>query len=115
MKTIKTKFYLIGSLVMVFAFSTACSKDNPLNPIGNCGSGSWSQQVQSELTSLSDAATLYTNDPTVANCENYKNAVGDYLDALEGIRTCVLGASKKAFDQAIDEAKEDLDETDCNG
>ncbi|WP_117880019.1 hypothetical protein [Aureibaculum luteum] len=96
--------------ILVF---TACSKDDILNPNGNCGNSSWAQQVEKEITAWNNAATAYSQDPTTTNCNNYKSAGKNYLDALEGIKNCVPGASTNDFKKAIEDAKNELDAMNC--
>lgn len=112
MRTIKTKTYLTCCLTMALMTLVGCSK-NPLNPLGDCGSGGWIQKVSKELNDWSVATSNYSNDPTVANCNAYKSAAKGYLDALEGVRTCVPGANQSEFNDAITEAKKEVDAEDC--
>ena len=96
--------------ILVF---NACSKDDILNPTGNCGNSSWAEQVEKEITAWSNAATAYSQDPTTTNCNNYKSAGKNYLDALEGIKNCVPSASSNDFKKAIEDAKNELDAMNC--
>ena len=93
---------------------TGCSKDNPLNPAGNCFGGQWAEQYASELQTWSNAAVAYNENPNVANCANYKSAAKFYLDALDDIYDCVPTVSKAEIDQAIKDAKADIDSEACN-
>jgi len=78
-----------------------------------CGSNIYGD-LENELTSLSTRATEYSTDPSVANCEKYKDALRDYFDAFEGLRSCYgVGTSKAEFDALIEEAKDDLDDWEC--
>lgn len=92
---------------------SACSDDNPLNPLGSCGSGSWATEVTNESAALSAAQQAYDNDPTVANCNAYKAAGVGYLDALEDAQGCVVALTRVAFDEAVDEAQAEMDAIDC--
>lgn len=114
MKIKKAKLLIPGVVALAMIINTGCSKNNPLNPLG-CGNGTWAVQVSDELTAWSQAASTYSSDPTPANCNSYKNAAKNYLDALEGVRGCVAGVSQAEFNEAIAEAKKDVDEADCDG
>lgn len=114
MRTKKTKLFMISTAMVALLMTMACSKDNPLNPLG-CGNGTWAIQVSDEATAWAQAASNYSSDPTTANCNNYKNAAKDYLNALEGVRGCVAGVSQAEFNEAIAEAKKEVDEADCEG
>ncbi len=114
MRAKKTKLLLRGLTVIALTVSIGCSKDNPLNPLG-CGNGTWAVQVSDEAIALSQAAANYNNDPNSANCTAYKNATKDYFDALESVRGCVAGVNQAEFNEAIAEAKKEVDEADCDG
>jgi len=114
MKIKKAKMLITALLVMAMIMNTGCSKNNPLNPLG-CGTGTWALQVADEASAWSLAASTYGNDPSPANCQSYKNAGISYLDALEGVRGCVAGVSQAEFNEAIAEAKQDVEEADCDG
>jgi len=111
----KTKLLITIFTLLVFGISCSCSSDNPLNPNNNCGSASWSEEVQNELSALNTATEAFQQDPTPSSCENYVQASSNYLDALEDVRLCVPGSSQAAFDQSIADAKSRLAEADCSG
>ena len=115
MKTVKKKTYLIGCLTMALVTLVGCSKDNPLNPAGNCFGGNWAGQYADELQTWSNAATAYGENPTPANCDKYKAAAKGYLDALKEVVDCVPSASKAEYNKAINEAKADVDKEGCDG
>lgn len=106
------KYMVLASTILGVS---ACSDDNPLNPLGACGSGSWATEVSNESAALTTAAQAYTDDPTAANCNAYKTAGTNYLDALEDARGCVIGATQAAFNQALNEAQAEIDALDCTG
>ncbi|MBM1105388.1 hypothetical protein JQC67_04460 [Aurantibacter crassamenti] len=113
MKGIKRQTLLVGcTLALMLTFG--CSKDNPLNPLGNCYDGNWAAQYTNELQVWSAAATAYNENPNVSTCADYKNAAKAYLDALENIYDCVPTANRSEFDQEINEAKAEIDSEDCN-
>jgi hypothetical protein len=104
MKTIK---YVLGCSILLFAF-TGCTK----NPV-KCFGGSWIQELSSELTDWTAAAQEYSDNPTSANCNSYKSSVNNYLDAIDKIKDCVPTASLGDLNGSIDEAKQELNEIDC--
>ncbi len=114
MKTIKTKIYLIGCFVAVISTSFGCSKDSPLNPLGNCFDGNWAEQYANELQVWSNAATAYSENPTTANCGTYKTTAKNYLDALKELADCVPTANRAEINKAINEAKADVDKEGCD-
>lgn len=115
MKTLLSKNQLlIACVLMSLVFLFSCDKDSPLNPAGACFGGNWSLQYADELETWSNAAQAYADDPTPANCTNYKSAAKDYYDALNDVYDCVPTASRQEIDQAIKEAKAEIDAQDCN-
>jgi hypothetical protein len=97
----KTRLFLIGCGAAMITMTSGCTKDNPLNPAGNCFDGNWAAQFSDE-------------NPTQGNCDDYKNAAKGYLDALNEVYNCVPNASRAEIDQAINEAKADIDGEDCD-
>ncbi len=112
-KEMKTRL-LIGCSAAMFTLATGCSKSNPLNPAGNCFGGNWAEQYTDELQAWSNAATTYSQEPNQTNCTNYKNAAKAYLDALDDVYDCVPTANRAAIDQAIKDAKADVDNESCD-
>lgn len=109
----RIKLCLFATTAALLLFATSCSKDSPLNPNGNCFGGNWATQYADELEDWSDAAEAYAENPTPANCTAYKNAAKAYLDALENIYGCVPTVSRGQIDDAIEEAKDDVDNESC--
>ncbi|OWW26951.1 hypothetical protein B4Q04_04550 [Zobellia sp. OII3] len=98
----------------MIAFMCSCSKDNPVNPLGGCASGVWSQNILDETAALSAAGQAYSENPTAENCNKYKAAAIDYFNALKGWADCVPGTNKAEYDKAIKEAKENVDKDGCD-
>lgn len=73
--------------------------------------GAWATQVEAELNAVIAAAMTYGTDPTLANCNAYKAAIQDYIDALRPFENCNLWSAevKAAFNDALDEAEADLE------
>ncbi|MRI00940.1 hypothetical protein GH721_10415 [Kriegella sp. EG-1] len=112
MKNFK-KHILLTVWFLAIMITYSCSKDNPLNPVGNCFGGNWAQGYANELQEWSNAATAYSENPTAENCANYKTAAKAYYDAINKIYECVPTASKAEIDQAIKEAKAEIDSENC--
>ena len=113
MKTTKANLFLVGcSVALLMAYG--CSKENVLNPAGNCFGGNWAEQYSNELQAWSNAAQAYSENPTAGNCSDYKKAAKSYLDALESVYKCVPTTNRAEIKQAIDEAKADVDKEGCD-
>ncbi|MEE9363497.1 MAG: hypothetical protein V3U92_12945 [Cellulophaga sp.] len=104
---------LIGSCVILFSF-TNCSKneDNTKDNI-ECFGGTWIQEIAAELSVWTTSAQEYSTDPSKANCDSYKSAVTNYLNALDKIKKCVPTISLDDFNKSIEEAKVELTDIGC--
>lgn len=108
----KSLFYLSFLLIGSLAF-LSCSGNSLAD---RCGPN-WSPAVEleDEINDFTQALTAYSQDPTTANCEAYKEAYLDYLDALRDWEDCYIYAYSEAeFNQVIDDAEEAVNELDCN-
>ncbi|WP_157491715.1 hypothetical protein [Maribacter thermophilus] len=92
-----------------------CDKEDAINPLGGCFGGAvWTDNILDELTEWEAAAQAYSDNPTDENCNRYKEAAKDYLDSLRGMADCVPGTNRAEYDQAIKEAKEEVDREGCD-
>ena len=118
MKTIEkkmTRILAIGVGAFLITFNTACSKDNPLNPLGGCsGNASWVERVSKEANDYSNAISAYNSNPTDENCSKAKAAAKNYLDSLRDVLQCVPTANRAEINKAINEAKAEVDEEGCD-
>jgi hypothetical protein len=106
--SLNTKTLLFALLVCCISV-ISCGKKNSVT----CGTNFFAD-VGNEITGLSNALSVWSTDPSTANCEKYKDALRTYFNALEGLRSCYgVGTNKKEFDDAVNEAKDDLDNWVC--
>jgi hypothetical protein len=95
---------ILGLVVLTYS----CKKDN--DPVG-CN---YATEVENEVNALSAAATTYGNDPTPANCQAYKTAYQNYLNALEDHLDCAaLSGQQAELQSLIDQAQAELDNFQC--
>ena len=94
-------FVLFGLLVLF-----SCKKDD----VAPC-SAAWGSELQNEINAIGNAATIYSMDPSDANCNMMKAAYQDYIDALRPYGNCstLSGVSRTEWQNAINEAEADLD------
>ena len=103
-----TRTFLFA-LVVSCTFIFSCGKNSAVG----CGNNLYGE-LGNEINGLSEALNVYSADPSEANCEKYKSALGAYFNAFEGLRGCYgVGASKADFDAAVKEAQDDLDDWEC--
>lgn len=93
-------------LLFVFSFDS-CKKDK--GDPDYCTS-TWTTQLNTELTAVINTAFAYSASPTTANCNSYKTAVQNYLNALKKFDDCSLWTAeqKSQLQNAIHEAEQDL-------
>lgn len=87
----KTK---VLSFIVMFAIAMlvgSCKKDSVLNPLNTADCATLSLNV-------SNAANAFGMDPTVANCEAYKDALQEYVNKCAGI-----AGYNAAYQDAIDD------------
>lgn len=112
----KTKMYL-GLIAALILGLSSCKKDDDsgtTTPAGPCANyTNWATGFQAELTAMTNAAQAYATDPTTANCEAYKAAANDYIDALEGVRTCVAASQLTAYNTSIQQARDAINALSC--
>lgn len=111
LKNYRTKSYLLCASILMIGLSS-CSKNNPLS--SNCLSGSWIQNVETELSNWTEASQAYSQDPSPENCEKNKQAITAYINALDEIIDCVPTVSRSEFDAEIDDARIEISATNCN-
>lgn len=109
-----TKLLIKNLGLLILGLICSCSSDRPLNPNDNCGNASWLEEVQNELNALVAASETFQQDPTATSCATYVQASRNYLDALVDVGLCVPGANQAAFDQAVAETKNTLNNADCS-
>lgn len=108
------KVLLYSSIALLFSvFLFSCSGNSLAE---RCGANwSYSAEIEQEINNLSAALTTYSQNPTTENCEAYKEAYLDYLDALRDLEECyVYTFSQDEFNQFINETEEAVNAIDCN-
>jgi hypothetical protein len=84
---------LIFLLLLTASFVVAsCGGDDAKD----CSSASlnFTQEFSNEIQDISNAAIEYANDPTSSNCNTYKNAIRDYINALKSFEDCAREAGQ---------------------
>ena len=110
--TNKVKLTILGSCVMLMTLTNCGGSDDGVSDV-NCGDGSWLLTVESEAIAWLAATQVYAQDPTIENCQNNKSTAQAYLDILESTRSCVPNADLADFQDALDEARENLNDIIC--
>ena len=73
-------------------------------------STAWATQLSSEINALAAASQAYGSDPTPANCNAFKAAYQDYLNALEPFTDCAAWTDqqKQELQDEIDNAQAEI-------
>ena len=96
-------FVLFGFLILF-----SCKKDD----VAPACSGAWATELSNEITAIGTAVSIYSTDPSDANCNSMKAAYQDYIDGLRSYGNCsaLTGTSRSDWQQAIDDAESSLDD-----
>jgi len=102
-------FNIIPATVFVLCIGfLSCSPGGPA-----CGSFGFAFNVQNEILDLSAASTAYSQDPSPQNCQAYKNAYANYIDALKKYDKCVEASERDEWRQSLEEAERDVMDLQC--
>jgi len=103
----KYKKFILPLLVLSFIF-ISCGKDSV-----TC-SNNFSSELSDEIEAFTDALTVYTMDNSSANCEAYKDAYIDYLNALKDYSDCgFTGTTLSNYNQLLEEAENEVQQIQC--
>lgn len=105
---------LITLLITCIGLTSCGGSDDDGGDFNNTDCNNWSEQYLAQANAYSTASNAYATDPTLANCQNYKTAGLNFIEALEGVVDCVPNANKQGFLDDIDQYKEQINATDCN-
>ncbi|MDP5081299.1 MAG: hypothetical protein NWP87_01495 [Winogradskyella sp.] len=106
------KIFLM-TLSLSFMVLTGCSKSDDDEDI-DATCTNWSDQWLAQANAFSDASALYTSDPTLANCQNYKTAGLNYVEALESVLDCVPTVNSQEYINSLNEYRAEVNAIDCN-
>ena len=109
----KIFFFLFLTLTAVGSWT--CSKDDDNNNNADPCTGSWATDLSNEANAMMNAAQVYASNPTIANCNAYKQAAQDYLDALEPYGNCatLTGQDRVEWQTALDNAQASINAMTC--
>jgi len=98
-------------LFFIFCFTllvTSCSKDGD-GGLAPC-SAAWATDLQSEVTAFVTAQAAFGADPSDANCNAYKSALQNYINALKPYGNCatLTGQTRTDWQEAVAEAEADV-------
>lgn len=106
----KTRIVIIANILVVFTGLLSCNNDDGLNS-NSCEN--WSENFLSQSEAYSMASAAYSNDPSVSNCNNLKAEGLNYVNALEGILSCVPTVNLSEYNQDIKDLKAEINSTNC--
>lgn len=126
MKKTKTKTNTYGNLNKILIktlclftslFFVACGGDDDVSDDTadiDC-STSLGVFVALEFENVNNAALAYTEDPTTANCQEYKSLYTSYIDELAKYSACALDSENQAnYQNTLSEAREGLQSINCD-
>ncbi len=103
--------------VVLFCLLTtvvSCGNDDDGGPGVGCNSIALNERFADEITAVSNASSAYAMDPTPANCQSFKDAYNDYINALDAYENCAVTLNQRAeWEQALDAARSSLNSIVC--
>lgn len=109
----KNFFFLLALAASSFFIAGCGSDDDGMTTPEFCALNTYSERSLEALNAFSEAAGVFGNDPTTANCEAYRNAGQNYLDVLEEYNGCAVIADRQDYREGIAEAQAELDAIVC--
>ena len=114
LKVMKTPISILLLMALSIIVLSSCVKKDPL--ADRCGNN-WAPatELEKEINDLNNATMTYAQNPTNENCEAYKEAYLDYIDAIRDWEDCYIYVGlKDEFEQSIDQLEEAVQGIDCN-
>ncbi len=107
-------FLFLGLMAITLSFA-ACggNDDDGLISPSFCNDQTYGEAVTNAAAGLNDAAVLYANDQSVANCEAYRTAAQNYLDEVRRFEGCAIISARQDFRESLREAQESVDMIMC--
>lgn len=112
----KTQKSVTCSIILFISLSISlmgCSSSDDSDDLSS-GCNNWSEQFLAQSNAYSTASSVYSNDPTLANCQNYKTAGLNYIDALEDVIDCVPNANRPGFLDDLNQYRDEVNAVACN-
>lgn len=103
------KNFLFLSLLTFTLFASGCGSDDDgiIGP-AFCTDLAFSEALSNAVSNLNDAATLFADDPSTANCEAYRAAAQDYVDEISRFEDCATFGTRDDFRDALRDAEESV-------
>lgn len=103
--------YVLLVIFICFGLSSCSTKDDS-EPC----SLAWGTELQAELNALTAAAQTYSTNPTIANCNAYKNAAQAYVNALSPYGDCaaLTFQQRTSWQEVLNSAQQSVNEIDCS-
>ena len=99
------------SIASLFLTTSSCKKDDDVG----CGGLGWAVAVSDESQDWIEASNAWAANPDDKDlCEAYLAAYEDYLNALRDYDDCVLAVNRNEWQDTIDDAIEEIDNTECD-
>jgi len=99
----------IGILAAFIMVSCSKKKDDP----DTCAAG-WENSFLDEYEAFVEAAQTYSNSGTKEDCEKYKAALLDYIDAIRVLEDCyILIGQEASWRASLDEAEMEAQMIQC--
>ncbi len=97
--------YLLFTFLLAAGFMmTSCGGDS----VDCMDVAAINQDLADETDAVNDALEAYVTSPTDENCNDYKDAINDFIDELQKFRECVPAEDLADWDESISDAEDTL-------
>ena len=79
----------------------------------SCTVDEFNSEVAAAVNDLNTAGQTWANDPSTDNCNKWRDAANDYLDAVEKFEGCDV-FDQAQYQQAVDLARDAVNSVTCN-
>ncbi len=100
------KFSFLLCIFSLIILASSCGGDNDANGTPENCSTAFAESFEAELLAVSNASQNFGTDPTPANCQAFKDAYNDYIDALGEWENCANFYNQVAqWEQSLEAAR----------
>lgn len=104
-----TKNYIAS---LFFLTLIGCDSNDPVGP-NNCDVN-WAEYTSAEVEDVNEKARAFAENPNTANCSAFRTSYLTYKEALEEASICLNALQEAAYQQALADAEEAIQELECS-
>jgi len=108
------KYSFLLCIFSLLILSTSCGDDSDTNEAPENCTTAFTQSFEDELLAVTEASQNFSTDPSTTNCEAFKDAYNDYIDALDDWEDCANFYEQVAqWEQSLEAARDAVNSIEC--